>query len=240
MKEQLAIFGLSIGFFAIIILPYLVFGFYFSPWYISIPDIIDIVFYGLVIGLSFYLLFEEKLSHAPSWIKYLFIYLFILHFTGHGFHWAANAMNESIINAGSGTPQYVSEYAYFLDEVLSHYIMYPTFLAMLLLLLVADMFYLQKEKEEYSNAMKLMSIPSIIFGFSYMISSAESQLPYLTIAMAVAYICMIGWILKVKGYDELNKRPYQAFIFETSIVILIVAIIYWILFPGFPEPSKIL
>ncbi|MCD6484804.1 MAG: hypothetical protein J7L47_06815 [Candidatus Odinarchaeota archaeon] len=249
-KEVLAIFGISIGFFAVIILPYLLFGFYFAQWYISIPDIVDITLYGLIIGLSFFLLYEEKLQAAPTWVRYIFIYLFILHFTGHGFHWAANALNETIINIGSGTPPSVSEYAYYLDEIVSHYIMYPTFLGMLFVLLLADIYVCQESKKSDENTepheitmnVRRMLIPSVVFGFSYMVSSAEAQLPYLAIFFAIAVIAVLSIKFKFKdGFSSgLSKSNFRVFLFISSIVILITAAIYWMLFPGFPEPSKIL
>lgn len=237
-KELIMTYLLSLGFFSVIILPYLVFGFYFVPWFISIPDIIDLVFYGLVIGLTLYCLYEIYLQDKATYIRYIFIYLFVLHFTGHGFHWAANALNETIKNAHSSVPSMVSEYAYFLDEIASHYIMYPTFLLMLLLLLVGNLSQTSANSQQKIKV-KLI-IPSVIFGASYFVSSAEAQLPYLTIIFAILFLVVIFAYSKKKETIDLNKYTFALFILESSIVILITALVYWLLFPGFPEPSEIL
>jgi len=209
---------------------------------------VDITFYGLIIGLSFFLLYEEKFQATPTWIRYIFIYLFILHFTGHGFHWAANAINETILNIGSGTPTSVSEYAYYLDEIVSHYIMYPTFLGMLFVLLLADIYVCPENKKsdrhsephEITVNVRRMLIPSVVFGFSYMVSSAEAQLSYLAIFFAIAVIAVIFIKFKDGFSSGLSKSNFRVFLFTSSFMILITAAIYWMLFPGFPEPSKIL
>ena len=71
-----------------------------------------------------------------------------------------------------------------------------------------------------------MLIHSVIFGFSYMISSAEAQLPYLTIFFAIAVVAVISVKFKDDLSKELTKSNFRVFLFVSSIVILIAAAIY--------------
>jgi len=224
---------ISIGFayFLIIIFPYLIFGFSFTYGIISYPDLIDLLFYPTVIGMLLYYTWR-RIGEGDEGLNYLFAFFLIIHFVGHGFHWAANAIDVTIENVG-GTPQQVHSYAYFLDEILSHKIMYYSLIALLLIIL-----YASKRINEEPGKWELVlgELSSLIFGFSVTISFIEGQSPYEAIIFGV--LSIIVTFLHFGGLREIQNHPFARYYLRLGIWILIWASAYYALFHGFPQPSE--
>ncbi len=235
-KMYLLLWILSIGYFFIVILPYIIFGFTYIPWIISIPDLIDLIFYPPVIGLTLYAIYRSIIcGKKNSLIDYFFILFLVIHFIGHGFHWAANAIHETIKHASIYDTSTIS-YAYFLDEVLGHKIMYYPLYFMLLLFLLEEIRYLNAS---YGKNYLFLNIPNgIIFGFSLIISAIEGQSPYEALALASFSILLVILFFR-KSLGKVKNFPYSSFALVTSMTIVATGIIYFLIFGGFIEPSKI-
>lgn len=226
---------LSISYFGLIILPYLVFGFSYVPWIISIPDLIDLAIYPVVICLLLITLFRKISGSMSDKILYSFITLLALHLLGHGFHWAANAIHETIKHSGIYDSETLS-YAYFLDEIVSHKIMYYPLYLILMLLLIEDFTH---GRENLDRNYLILSIPNgFLFGFSAIISAIEGQSAIEALLMATSAILII-YILSIKEKIQVRNYPYIAFMLISSITMLIIGITYWFLFGGFIEPSQL-
>ena len=227
---------LGIGYFVVIILPYLIFGFSFIPWIISYPDLIDLLVYPLFMGLTLFYIYE-KTPNKEKFLKILYMSLLIIHIEGHGFHWVANAIDVTIENVPDwgAIPQLVSlhQYAYFLDEILSHKIMfYSISIIMLLILYWSGRYEAQLEK----RTIYTLDISSVIFGFSIIVSFIEGQSPIEVIIFAIALI-ILGFII-YRRLDRIYQNPVARYMFNTAVTILVIAAIYYMIFHGFPQPSE--
>ena len=227
---------LGIGYFVVVIFPYLIFGFSFIPWIVSYPDLIDLLVYPLFMGLTLFYIYE-KTPNKETPLKILYIALLVVHIEGHGFHWAANAIDVTIENIPNWTaiPQLISlhQYAYFLDEILSHKIMfYSISIIMLLILYWSERYETQLGK----NMMHTLDISSIIFGFSIIVSFIEGQSPIEGIIFAIALI-ILGFII-YRNLSKIYQNTVARYMFNTAVAILVIAAIYYMIFHGFPQPSE--
>ena len=92
----------SISYFAIVIASHIVFGMHLRPnELVSLPDIIDLIFYPPIIGVLLYLLYDSTVSKSASmYEKILYLIFLILHIEGHGIHWSSNALDVLIEREG--------------------------------------------------------------------------------------------------------------------------------------------
>jgi len=231
LKSYWGLIVLGFSYFCIIILPYLIFGFGFIYGIISYPDLIDLLLYPPIIGLLFYLTWRN-LEVKSEFLNYLFILLFAIHFVGHGLHWAANALNETMKYYGN-VAESIHSYAYFLDEFLSHKIMYYTAIGMLLLIL-----YVSKDlSSKLLIKEKLIAeLSSLIYGFSITISFIEGQSPYEAILFGV--IILLAPILYTRKIKEIYEKPFIRYFFHLGFWIILWASLYFVIFHGFPQPSE--
>ena len=231
MRSFTGLIILGFAYFCIIILPYLVFGFGFIYGIVSYPDLIDILLYPPVTGLLLYFIWRN-LNVRSEFLNYLFVLLFIIHFVGHGFHWAANAINVTMDNYGN-VPEAVHSYAYFLDEILSHKIMYFSVIGLLLLILYVsrDLTYELDSKKKI-----LAELSALIYGFSITVSFIEGQSPYEAIVFGV--IALLLPLIYVKGVKETYEKPFLRFFFHLGFWIIVWSSLYYVIFQGFPQPSE--
>jgi len=227
---------LGFGFFLLQILPYLSFGFKYIPGIISIPDLIDLALYPFIIGLTLYSIFTFLVRKEDNiFLRYLFIFFLILHIEGHGFHWAANALDVTMDHT-TGVPADLHEYAYFLDEHLGHWLLFYALFGMLLYFLLISIIKNRDEKVE--KRWLINQIAAFIFGFSLIVSGIEAQIPYETIIAGLIFLIVPIVFLRQKLKDMFRERCLASYMFSTGLWIIIFASIYWIIFQGFPQPSE--
>jgi len=227
---------LNLAYFLLVIFPYLVFGFSYIPGIISIPDLIDLALYPFVIGLILYTIFTHLVRREDSiLIRYLFMFLLILHIEGHGFHWAANALNVTIEHT-TDVPESLYNYAYFLDEHLSHWLTFYTFFGILMYFLLVSI--IKNRDEEAGKYWLVNQIMALIFGFGLIVSGIEGQVPYETIAAGIILLMFPIILLKKNIKRMFKERTVVSYLFSTGLWIIIFASIYWLIFQGFPQPSE--
>lgn len=232
----LKLWVLSLGYFLLVIFPYLVFGFSYMPGIISIPDLIDLVLYPFVIGLILYTIFTHLVKREDNiLIRYLFMILLILHIEGHGFHWAANALDVTIEHT-VGVPESLYNYVYFLDEHLSHWLTFYSLFGIFMYFLLVSI--IKNRDEETGKYWLVNQVMGLILGFSLIVSGIEAQVPYETIVAGLILLILSIIILKKDFKGMFKERTVISYLFSTSLWIIIFALIYWLMFQGFPQPSE--
>lgn len=235
----LYLIALGYAYFSIVILPYIVLGFGYSPWIISIPDLIDLVFYPIAITIIL-IFMHNKISNVPNWSKLSFAFFTVMHLYGSGFHWAANAIHETIKHTvPSSSMDAVKEalnYAYFLDEILSHKIFFYSLY--ILLLIVTYWATIREFNIENKTYIYLGDISSIISGFSIMVSTIEGQSPYETLIFAILVVIIL--LVKIKDIKEILSKPVARYMFLLAILTLFFAALYIAIFGSFVQPSEVL
>ena len=228
------LWGLALAFFFIEIIPVLIFGFSYIPGVISIRDMIDIFVYPPIMGYLFYMIYNEVFREYNGLVSPLYFLAVVLHFEGHGFHWAANALNVMMEHAGiSGV---VLKYAFLLDEIISHKMMFHAFIVILLIILYMATKYRIGESE---NALKYMFPAGILFGFSLSAAMVEGQSPYELIITCIIILLIIT-LTPYGGFSRVKRNDVLAFLFSMALFSLVLAGAYYAIFKGFPQPSEIL
>ncbi|MHA1581072.1 MAG: hypothetical protein ACTSYM_00995 [Candidatus Baldrarchaeia archaeon] len=234
LSLRLWILGLS--FFLLQIFPYIAFGFGYIPRIISIPDLIDLILYPFVIGLTLYSIFTFLVRKEDNaFLKYSFVSLLTLHVEGHGLHWAANAIDVTMDHT-VGVPTALHEYTYFLDEHLGHWLLFYALFGMLLYFLLIST--VKDRDENIENRWLVNQIIAFIFGFSLINAGIEAQIPYETITVGLIFLAIPVVFLRQKLREMFKKRCLAGYMFSTGLWIVIFAAIYWLLLHGFPQPSE--
>ena len=225
----------SISYFAIVIASHIVFGMHLRPnELVSLPDIIDLVFYPPIIGVLLYLLYDSTVSKSASmYEKILYLIFLILHIEGHGIHWSGNALDVLIEREGiSGL---VYDFAYFIDEIFSHLIMFSSLFIIMVLLIIYEEKYDALDASEYY---RYPLISGMIMGFNLLVASIEAQVPYEAISVALILVALPIYFAKRKR-RSLKEKQAQLFSLVVGAAILLLSPIYYVMFGGFIQPSEI-
>ncbi len=194
-----------------------------------IADIMDIIFVFPLYLLGTYALYRIFNPESTS-LQYFYIFSIGLFLEGHGFHWAANAIHNMMTPGEAGFNM-----AYFLDEVAGHIILFSgSFLTLVSLCLMQHRRKIKIEKDD-----KLwLILSSLPFGFFLAIGFIEGQVIYIFLPTTVLlFIFLLYYYIKSK--IDFEEEPLNFFIFLTSIVIIILSFIYYLIFGSFVQPSQI-
>ena len=194
-----------------------------------IADLCDILFVFPLYLIGTYSIFRIFSSKSP-YLQYFYILSIGLFVEGHGMHWAANAIHNSMSIGERGFPL-----AYFLDERLGHILLFTgAFLTLISLCLMQNERKINIEK----NDKIWLIISSIPFGFFLSIGFIEGQVIYFFLPATIILLFFLSYYsykLKIKFGEE----PFNLFVFYASIVIIALSLLYFLIFGSFIEPSKI-
>ncbi|MEX0567643.1 MAG: hypothetical protein Q6363_000585 [Candidatus Njordarchaeota archaeon] len=234
-KNVLMLLSLYVAmYFLIIIFPYIIFGFKIESGLVSMPDLIDLVFYPPVFGVLLFVIYESvKSDNQPKYIKYIAFIMLVIHFEGHGLHWAANAI-DVLVYGNSSIPKEIADFAYFLDEILSHKIMFGGILGFFFVLFVIDIRY-----NKYKKYNPVWGLLGIVQGLLFTISFIEGQ--FIIDAMIIVAVFLVSMFV-IHGKDILKARdkPMCWFVLLFLISMYIWAILYVLIFGGLYQPSEFL
>ena len=227
--------AISVVWFFVIILPYLLFGFNSFVQWTTIPDLVDIFFYTPIMGFFLYMLFKKvkEGKEIPFWLEFLAILALFVHFEGHGFHWAANALD--VLAERNNITGIVLEVAYFLDEIVSHIVYFG---ALILYFYVLSAIQYGYNKKEVSNKLKVMA-SSVFFSFAFTISMIEGQFIYIGMVLSIIYIVAIVLMYVLKDKDVINQVIILYWLIF-SVCVFLWSGVYYAIFGSLKQPSEIM
>ncbi len=194
-----------------------------------IGDLLDILFIFPLYLIGTYTIFRI-FSPRSSYLQYFYIFSIGLFAEGHGLHWAANAIHNSMVSGEKGF-----QIAYFLDEVLGHLLLFSGAFLTLISLCVMQ----HRKKINIGKKDKIwLIISSIPFGFFLSIGFIEGQVIYIFLPATVLLLLFLLYY-SYKSKIRFEEEPFNMFILYTSSVIIVLSVIYYIIFGSFIEPSKI-
>ncbi len=213
-------------------------------WYFRFADLVEILvnsaFYLVGLVLLFELFWQ---AGANVGLRRLFATLAILFFIGHVMHFTANTINvfgTEIRDYKAIIPQDLYALIYFMDENLSHIILYLTRYGLLACLLVLETSYLVKQAGS-SRFWVAGLVVGAVYGLWEAIVFIEGQKVWLApiafIILAVVWV----WTWRRSGKplgSFLKTGPITAFVTLELPCLLIGLIAYWLIMGGFPEPSQ--
>jgi len=220
-------------------------------WYIRIIDLVDITVMTIVYISFFMYLQIIVVEKTNQYLLKLYQVFFLLFIGAHFMHFATNAVNTyayEVMNytAGKEIPQDVASLLYFLDEELSHYIMFSSLFAMWLIVIIAR--FITKapsfpEKRPLAERIVIF-LSVIIFGAVFTISAIEARKAYFVIGLEVIVIILMLFISYIvtteKIFIKIRKDPIIQVMLFSIIFSLLFFLAYYLYFGGFIEPSEIL
>jgi len=226
----------SIAYFLIVISPYFVVIAAPGAGLGWVPDTIDLILYFPVFGIILLELFRNVVPNdAPKSLQYLILLAIMLHFYGHGFHWAANAINTRIPANSELT---VKEWAYFLDEILGHKIMFGGLLLFVFSMSFCEIVYTKYGAEQYSRTK--LALFAMFQGVTLTLAFIEGQFIYdafVLIAIYTIFLAALG--KKFENFREILKKPFVFFWLVTLLSIYLWSALYILLFGGLFQPSEL-
>jgi hypothetical protein len=213
-------------------------------WYIRFADLVEILVNSALYLVGLVLLFEMFWqAQASPGLRRLFASLAIMFFIGHVMHFTANTINvfgTEINDYKALIPADLYALIYFLDENLSHIVLYLSRYALLACLLVLETAYLVK-----SASMQRMWVGGLVVGALYGLWEAivfiEGQKVWLVPIAFVILAAVWVWRWRKSGQTVgtfLKTGPITAFVTLELPCLVIGLIAYRLIMGGFGEPSQ--
>jgi hypothetical protein len=213
-------------------------------WYIRYTDMIDLALIAPLYLVSFVWMEGQFVAAgASTWLRRAFLILAMLFLYGHAMHVTANAINTfstEIHNYLSQIPVDTYALLYFLDETLSHYIVFITRFGLLACLLLLDI--TSRTPENTAPAYGWALALGCLYGVWQAIVFTEGQkvllLPLLAIGLGVVwYILYRRQASKI--FTFIRSGVMTAFVTGFIPCIFIGLLLYALIIGGFTEPSKL-
>ena len=150
---------------------------------------------------------------------------------GHGMHLSANAITRHLVGQ-EGSP--VFRLTYFFDEILGHLLWDGGFIIIsIALILLASV----DKNRESNNSWLLITICSLLYGFTYFCLAIEGQTVLLTLPCSVL-IPVVIWIVP-NFRQNVRNHPIVRF-YLLSYIFAFCLFVYWaIRFHAFPQFSEL-
>ncbi len=214
-------------------------------WYFRFADLVEIIvnsaFYLISLALFLELFWQAQGSPV---LRRLFATLTILFFIGHVMHFTANTTNvfaTEIRDYKVLIPQDLYALIYFMDETLSHVILYLSRYSLLACLLVLETGYLVK----YAAVQRLWVgglIVGLLYGLWEAIVFIEGQKVWL-VPLAIIILGAIWiWTWRKSGSPLgkfIKSGPITAFVTVELPCLVIGLLVYLVIFGRFVEPSQL-
>lgn len=205
----------------------------FPPYpLLNYQDIFDILT-PLVLIPVYWTLYRRAAAQPSRSAETLFMLLGALWVLGHGMHLAANAINnlsESLARQGTLdiTSTQVYQLAYFLDEHLSHYLWHFGVIGLAALLVWREW----RDPEAHAVNWWVLLPAGMLYGFLWFAVFIEGQ----TTLMGFPFAFLFGALLLILGRHKVYTLPLTGFFFVTSLVAILLLIV-WVILYGFPPPQ---
>lgn len=207
-------------------------------WYIRTVDLIDLVVLAPILILTYSLLMAQLLPIIPSPTKrILLLVVTMLIVQGHALHVAANAIHTFAIEArGYTLPHDLASLIHFLDEDLSHIVLFLGVFGLMALLINIS--------ATLPNDKKIPYLPSALLGlgvgFFHALGFISAQKVWMIPPLGV-----LIWLTTLKAgktnrNSDLAYQPMQIFALVFTPTLLITPIIYWLNFQEFISPFKVM
>lgn len=205
-----------------------------SPAFLKIPfpffqlmrlgDVTDLLTPLILLPL-YWLLFTRN-SQPSSKHSLVFIILAALLAQGQGMHLSANSIDNLFNMREEGD---LFNLIHFFDEFLSHLLWFFGSNG-----LVALLIFKQLKNPGVKDSLISIIIAAIFYGVTYFITGIESQTVILGIPFAIL-VSLIGF----KNLKNLRNLPLLQFFFLAHVLSLILFLIWFLHFHGFPEFSAL-
>lgn len=213
-------------------------------WYFRFADLIDLVITAPLYLISLALLHEQFLKgNASRRLRLTFLVLTGVFLYGHAMHVTANAIDTfstKIRDYNSLLPSDTYALIYFLDETLSHLILFLSRYSLFACLLLLETRYLSSATS--SRPQKLAVGVGVLFGLWEAMVFTEGQKVLLVPLLVAALGGLWVWLWRQSGSaftSFLKTGPVTSFVAGLLPSILVGLGVYALIVGGFTEPSEL-
>lgn len=212
-------------------------------WYFRIVDLADLfILTPIYIAVILFLFLYMARSGAPYSLQLVFLIFGFVFITGHAMHFTANSINTystEVKDYQSVIPPDTYALIYFLDEKLSHYILFVAVTGLLICWFIFDRLALAAPI--MPGHPLLLLIVGVVLAVVLAYSLIEARAVWLLIPMMVILAGLWFWFFRRSDLPfrkYLTDRPFTTFAAILVIAALILTVGYGLIYGGFPQPSE--
>ena len=213
-------------------------------WYFRAADLADMAILGpILMGVLLYLWFYMFRYGAPTRLLVVFAVLMIGFMWSHAMHATANSINTfatEVRDYRDVIPDDLYQLIFFLDERLSHWLLFGFTTGLLGCWLIFDQSELAPPI--FPRNLILLFILGVIYGIVKAYGLIEARVIFMIIPSSIVLLGLWFWYWRRGGLslsDYLRHRPFTTFVAIFSIFTVLTMIVWGIVFNGFPQPSEI-
>jgi hypothetical protein len=213
-------------------------------WYMRVADALDMAIIApLYTAIMIFLWFRMLKAGAPTVLLVAFAVMSIIFMYGHAMHATANAINTfatEVRDYRDILPDDLYQLIYFLDERLSHIILFAAVTGLVGSWLAFDRLALAPPLLP-GYALIILGM-GVIYGFVQAYALIEARTVWLIFPMTIALAGLWLWYWRRSGLSfsgYFRDRPFTTFVALLCASCVVVMIVYGIVFDGFPQPSEL-
>jgi len=212
-------------------------------WFFRAADLADMVIVAPIYAIFLiYLILYMVRNEPPLGLLVAFIAFSFLFMYGHSMHATANTINTystEVQDYKDILPQDTYALIYFLDEVLSHIILFVATTGLIGCWLIFE------ESVQASSLFPqnpiFIFIIGIIYGFVQSYAAVEAQMVWILIFMFS--ILLVIWFYywrrsSLSLPNFLRENPFSSFVVIMALFSFIATLTYGAIYGGFPQPSE--
>ena len=210
-------------------------------WVFRIIDIFDITLQTVSLFALILYIYSKYIYERGKKCSTIYMILASLLIGGHMMHFAANALDMHFREVLNENPSDVMPYTayvllHFIDEYLSHIIMFTALVMIISMGSLAETYNEQKELKTLDRGIIMFS--GIVLGGGLGISAVEASIPLYVLALAIINLLIIVYHLKIHQRD-VRQYPFTLYALML-LTMLILSIIIFIIIFGFASPREII
>ena len=213
-------------------------------WYFRAADVADMAILGpILMGVLLYLWFYMFRYGAPTRLLVIFAVFMIGFMWSHAMHATANSIDTfatEVRDYRHVIPEDLYQLIFFIDERLSHWLLFAFVTGLLACWLVFDQSELAPPIMPRNPILLLLL--GIIYGIVQAYSLIEARAVPLVVPMIIILLGLWFWYWRRSALPltkYLGHRPFTTFVAIMSISAVVTMVVWWIIFGGFPQPSEI-
>lgn len=203
-------------------------------WHFRIVDFIDLVVLAPFFAVILYALHIEIMAHQSGKLQAISLGLVALFLYGHAMHVTANSINTFVTEVHDYRPRIPDDaydLIYFLDETLSHYLIFTALFA--LLLLWSHTFRKLATRPTYMQ--RAMLGLGLLQGGAQTIAMIEARKVCLSFGLAVILGAYIYWQHR-KGAPS---SPIRVYVRGVAIALILTLVLYAVVVGDYTSPSEL-
>lgn len=213
-------------------------------WYFRAVDFADMVILTpIYIAVLLYLWIHMKRHDASSGMLIAFGAFGTLFIFGQGLHVAGNSINTFVTEVRdykSIIPKDAYDLIFFIDEVLSHLVLFDAIIGLLAVWLIFDVRLPAPTLLPDNRWFTLLA--GLVFGAVLAYATIEAQTPYVVVAVMGVLGALWLWLWRtssVPARDFVAQRPFRTFVIILIFGSAGMMLIWLLVFGEFVQPSEI-